>query len=108
MSVGIFEKIVAEKWAWTAQGTAECISACAALGFMAVSVSDGGSENRYMCSGEAFGNRPGYQIPNAKFCYSERHCRIETYNCLCTDKNDNRFEWKAAPGSLPGVDVRRI
>ncbi len=95
--------LIAEKW--TALGTEESTTACAALGVAAVSVGvlDDGSEPRYVCAGKAYGYRSGYSSVTAGVAGcnpgGSNHWTT-TYACLCDYTKAYRFEWTAAPGLL--------
>ncbi len=88
---------IAEKW--TALGTEECTTACAALGVTAVGVSDDGSQPRYICAGNTYGYRSGYKTAGVADCNTGGYME-STYACLCDYTKGFRFEWKAAPGLL--------
>ncbi len=87
----------AEKW--TAVGTDECTSACAAMGLKAVGVSNDGNESRFLCSaGHMSGYRSGYKTVGVPGCYAG--VKLTNYACLCDYTEGYKFEWKAAPGLL--------
>ncbi len=100
MQITYLSVFVAEKW--TAIGTEECPTACAALGLRAVGMSNGGNEGRYICSGDIFGYRPGYKTVDVAGCYAGDRS-LPNYACLCDYTKGYRFEWKAAPGLLPVI-----
>ncbi len=84
--------------AGTEIGKEECDLACSALGFTALSISNGAGGDRYVCSAKPRSSfQPGEQTAGVPACNIAGD-KMQAFQCLCDNNGEYRYEWKAAPG----------